>query len=108
MTDHPLTLLKAPTGIDGLDGITKGGLPRGRPTLICGQAGTGKTLLAFEFLINGAALYEEAGVFISFEESPEELIQNVASFGFAVDQLIEKTLRNRFYTFGTDSGQRPV
>src|SRR3954447_15797608 len=83
-------LPKAPTGIPGLDEITHGGLPRGRPTLVCGSAGCGKTLLAMEFLIRGATQYEEPGVFIAFEESAEELAQNVRSLGFDVNALIEQ------------------
>src|SRR5436190_13167342 len=75
-------LAKAPTGIPGLDEITNGGLPRGRPTLVCGGAGCGKTLLAMEFLVHGAAEYHEPGVFMAFEETAEELTENVASLGF--------------------------
>ena len=75
-------LQKCPTGIRGLDEITFGGLPRGRPTLLCGAAGSGKTLLAMEFLVRGATQDQEPGVFISFEESAPELAQNVASLGF--------------------------
>jgi circadian clock protein KaiC len=78
---------KAPTGITGLDEITLGGLPRGRPTLVCGTAGCGKTLLAMEFLVRGATEYGEPGVFISFEEGTEELTQNVRSLGFDLDEL---------------------
>jgi circadian clock protein KaiC len=74
-------LPKAPTGIRGLDEITGGGLPSGRPTLICGSAGCGKTLMAMEFLIHGATEYGEPGVFVTFEESAEELAQNVRSLG---------------------------
>jgi circadian clock protein KaiC len=81
------TLAKAPTGIAGLDDITGGGLPRGRPTLICGSAGCGKTLLGMEFLVRGALQYDEPGVFIAFEETGEELTQNVASLGFDLNQL---------------------
>jgi len=81
------TLPKAPTGIDGLDEITEGGFPRGRPTLICGSAGCGKTLLSMEFLVLGATRYNEPGVFFAFEESSEELKQNVASLGFDLDAL---------------------
>lgn len=81
-------LEKAPTGIDGLDQITGGGLPRGRPTLICGGPGCGKTLMAMEFLVKGATLYDEAGVHIAFEETPEELAENVASLGFDVPGLV--------------------
>ncbi|HET9233632.1 MAG TPA: circadian clock protein KaiC [Candidatus Eisenbacteria bacterium] len=81
------TLPKAPTGIQGLDEITAGGLPRGRPTLVCGSAGCGKTLLAMEFLVRGAMEYDEPGVFMSFEESSEELAQNVRSLGFDLAEL---------------------
>lgn len=81
-------LLKCPTGIQGLDEITYGGLPEGRPTLICGKAGCGKTLMAMEFLIRGALEYNEPGVFMCFEESVEELVQNVASLGWDLKALI--------------------
>src|SRR6185436_18106222 len=76
------TLPKSPTGIPGLDEITGGGLPRGRPTLVCGGAGCGKTLLAVEFLVRGATQFGEPGVFMSFEESAADLSQNVRSLGF--------------------------
>ena len=72
---------KSPTGIQGLDEITGGGLPRGRPTLICGGPGCGKTILAMEFLINGAREFNEPGVFVSFEETIDDLTQNFASLG---------------------------
>lgn len=80
-------LQKCQTGIRGLDEITDGGLPKGRPTLVCGSAGCGKTLLAMEFLVRGAVQYKEPGVFMSFEESSEELVQNVASLGFDLNDL---------------------
>jgi circadian clock protein KaiC len=83
-------LSKCPTGIDGLDEILEGGLPRGRTTLVCGSAGCGKTLLAVEFLVRGAAQYDEAGVFVAFEETAEEITQNVASLGFDLDDLVAK------------------
>jgi circadian clock protein KaiC len=83
----PRALLKAPTGIHGLDEITGGGVPRGRPTLVCGSAGCGKTLLAMEFLVRGATEYQEPGVFMAFEETIEELTQNVRSLGFDLDEL---------------------
>ena len=83
------SLPKCPTGIQGLDEITLGGLPRGRPTLVCGSAGCGKTLLGMEFLVRGATQFDEPGVCLSFEESAAELAQNVASLGFEVDALIE-------------------
>src|SRR5512137_830773 len=81
-------LPKAPSGIQGLDEITGGGLPRGRPTLVCGSAGCGKTLFAMEFLVRGATEYDEPGVFMAFEETATELAQNVASLGFDLPGLI--------------------
>jgi len=83
-------LPKSPTGIPGMDEITSGGLPKGRPTLVAGGAGCGKTLLAMEFLVNGAIQYDEPGVFIAFEENAEELAQNVASLGFDLKKLIKQ------------------
>ena len=80
-------LQKCPTGIKGLDDITGGGLPVGRPTLVCGGTGCGKTLLAMEFVIRGATQYDEPGVFISFEEKSEELTRNFASLGFDLNDL---------------------
>jgi circadian clock protein KaiC len=80
-------LPKAPTGVEGLDSITGGGLPRGRPTLVCGSAGCGKTLLALEFLVRGATEFGEPGVFLAFEETTDELTQNVRSLGFDLDVL---------------------
>lgn len=81
-------LKKERTGIPGFDEITRGGLPAGRPTLVCGSAGAGKTLFAMEFLVRGATFFDEPGVFISFEETDEELATNVASLGFDLKQLI--------------------
>lgn len=81
-------LKKERTGIPGFDEITGGGLPAGRPTLVCGSAGAGKTLFAMEFLVRGATMFDEPGVFISFEETDEELATNVASLGFDLKQLI--------------------
>jgi len=81
-------LRKERTGIPGFDEITAGGLPAGRPTLVCGSAGAGKTLFAMEFLVRGATLFDEPGVFVSFEETDEELTKNVASLGFDLNQLI--------------------
>lgn len=89
-----LTLPKALTGIDGLDEITEGGLPLGRPTLVCGSAGCGKTLMAMEFLVRGAVEFHEPGVFMAFEETAEELTANVASLGFDLPELqAQKLLR---------------
>ncbi|MDC0721274.1 circadian clock protein KaiC [Nannocystis bainbridge] len=78
---------KAPTGINGLDDITGGGLPRGRPTLVCGSAGCGKTLMAMEFLVRGAIEFDEPGVFFAFEETADDLTANVRSLGFDLDDL---------------------
>src|SRR5512147_724772 len=80
-------LEKSPTGMKGLDEITNGGLPKGRPTLVCGAAGCGKTLFAMEFLVRGATQFNEPGVFVSFEETAEELTKNVASLGFDLNRL---------------------
>jgi circadian clock protein KaiC len=81
-------IVKCPTGIQGLDEVTFGGLPRGRPTLVCGSAGCGKTLMGMEFLVRGATQYDEPGVCVSFEETAEELAHNVKSLGFEVNALI--------------------
>ncbi|MCD0487646.1 circadian clock protein KaiC [Pedobacter sp. MC2016-14] len=89
-SNHLTTLPKTPTGISGLDQITLGGLPTGRPTLICGSTGCGKTLFSLEFLIRGAQEYNEPGVFMAFEEKPSELAMNVASLGFDLNKLQEE------------------
>lgn len=87
------TLPKASTGIQGLDEITGGGLPSGRPTLVSGGAGSGKTLFGLEFLVRGATQYDEPGVFMSFEETIPDLTQNAASLGFDLGRLVaEKKL----------------
>lgn len=92
MLDRPQELVtgiaKAPTGIEGFDELTAGGLPAGRPTLICGSAGCGKTLLSTTFLVNGATQFDEPGVLMTFEERPDDLVKNVASLGYNLDQLI--------------------
>jgi circadian clock protein KaiC len=84
------TLPKTPTGIQGLDEITFGGLPEGRPTLICGSAGCGKTLMSIEFLVHGATQFNEPGVFMAFEETEEDLRKNVASLGYDLKELSER------------------
>lgn len=89
-TAEPRALDKCPTGIAGLDEITEGGLPRGRPTLVCGAAGSGKTLLAIEFLVRGITEFDEPGVFLAFEETAEDLADNVASLGFDLPGLIRR------------------
>jgi circadian clock protein KaiC len=94
MQAQPLTapstlpqLPKCPTGIEGLDEITEGGLPLGRPTLVCGSAGCGKTLMGIEFLVRGVEEFNEPGVLMAFEETGEELAANVASLGFDLKEL---------------------
>lgn len=82
-----IKLAKTPTGINGLDEITFGGLPKGRPTLICGTAGCGKTLFSLEFIVRGALEYNEPGVFMAFEEKAEELATNVSSLGLDLKKL---------------------
>jgi len=89
-TEAAQPLAKARTGITGLDEVTFGGLPAGRPTLICGGPGCGKTLLATTFLVNGAVMFNEPGVFMSFEESGDDLIQNVASLGYDLGALVAR------------------
>jgi len=81
-------LEKSPIGITGFDDITDGGLPKGRTTLVYGSAGSGKTLMAMEFLVKGAQKYDEPGVFIAFEETYDELTENFASLGFNLDDLV--------------------
>ncbi|QIP03201.1 circadian clock protein KaiC [Bradyrhizobium symbiodeficiens] len=88
MTDG---ITKSPTGIEGFDDLTLGGLPTGRPTLICGSAGCGKTLFASTFLFNGAKIYDEPGVFVTFEERPVDIIANVDSLGFDLQTLIDQS-----------------
>ena len=84
---HDKQIQKSQTGITGLDEVTMGGLPRGRPTLVCGGPGSGKTLLGIEFIVNGATQYDEPGVIVTFEEKGEELAANVASLGFDLSKL---------------------
>ncbi|MDN3657915.1 circadian clock protein KaiC [Ferruginibacter paludis] len=88
--DTNIRLQKSPTGIAGLDEITEGGLPKGRPTLICGEAGAGKTLFGIEFIVKGATQFNEPGVFVAFEEKSDELAANVASLGFDLKKLVQE------------------
>jgi circadian clock protein KaiC len=85
-----IPLAKSPTGIQGLDELTGGGLPKGRVSLVCGKAGSGKSLLAMEFLVQGAVLYGEPGVCMNFEETEEKLAANVASLGFDLRDLVRR------------------
>src|SRR5580692_5196480 len=88
ISDAKLTpLRKAPSGIQGLDEITHGGLPRGRTTIVCGGPGCGKTMLGIEFLVRGALEFNEPGVLMAFEETPEDIASNVASLGFDIEKL---------------------
>jgi circadian clock protein KaiC len=86
---HLSSLPKAPTGIQGLDEISGGGLPRGRTTIVCGGPGCGKSMLGMEFLIHGALDFDEPGVLVAFEETPQEMASNVASLGFDLKHLVE-------------------
>src|SRR5688572_22092321 len=83
----PNALTKVPTGITGFDAITRGGLPAGRPTLLCGGPGCGKTIFAVEFLVHGIEDFDEPGVFVAFEETPADLAKNVASLGYDLEHL---------------------
>ncbi|HEX4325310.1 MAG TPA: circadian clock protein KaiC [Burkholderiales bacterium] len=83
-------LAKSPTGIAGLDEITDGGLPTGRPTLVCGSAGSGKTMLGMEFLVRGATQFKENGVMMMFEENDRDISENTRSLGFDVDRLVKQ------------------
>lgn len=95
---YPAQILKkCPTGIQGLDDITLGGLPLGRTALVCGAAGCGKTLLAMQFLVNGAQLYNEPGIFMSFEENETELAENFASLGVNLNELAAQNKINLDY-----------
>lgn len=85
-------LQKAPTGIVGLDEILTGGLPRGRPTLVCGDAGSGKSLLAIEFLVRGARQFREPGVLVAFEETGDDISRNVASLGYRLKDEIARRM----------------
>ncbi|MDD2672915.1 MAG: circadian clock protein KaiC, partial [Syntrophales bacterium] len=93
MTRRIKAIEKAPTGIKGFDEISGGGLPKGRPALVCGSAGCGKTLFGMEFLVRGVLEFNEPGVFVSFEETGEELVKNFVSLGFELERMIaEKRL----------------
>src|ERR1700681_3152718 len=83
-------LQKCLTGIKGFDEITEGGLPRNRTTLFCGSTGTGKTLLGIDFLINGAINYNEPGLFMSFEETQDEIYKDVASLNMDLEELVSQ------------------
>ena len=83
-------LAKVPTGIAGFDEITGGGLPAGRPSLVCGSAGCGKSLMAIEFLVRGATQFGEPGVLMTFEETAADVRKNVASLGFNIADLVAR------------------
>ena len=87
MIEHA-QLSKSATGIDGLDAITEGGLPAGRPTLLCGAAGCGKTLFGVTFLVQGAVRFKQPGVLMTFEERPDDISANVESLGYDLPGLI--------------------
>jgi len=104
---NSIQLRKCPTGISGLDEITGGGLPFGRPTLVCGGSGCGKTLLGMEFLVRGTAL-NEPGVFLAFEETSTELAQNFFSIGFDLDKLVASKLLDIDHVHIERSGLEPT
>lgn len=92
--ERTASIAKVSTGIEGLDEVTGGGFPQGRPILICGSAGCGKTVFGIQFLVKGIVENDEPGVFVSFEETAADLTDNVASLGFDLDKLTaEKKLR---------------
>ena len=80
--------LKTLTGIQGLDEITGGGIPKHRPTLLLGNSGSGKTIMAMEFLVNGIGMFDEPAVFMAFEEKKDELVMNLKSLGFSLEEYI--------------------
>jgi circadian clock protein KaiC len=90
LDDTSVSISKSPTGVPGLDEITRGGLPAGRPTLVYGGPGCGKTILAMEFLVHGAEQLDEPGLYVSFEETTAQLLESFSSFGFELEKLIEK------------------
>ena len=99
ITSAPQSLAKSLTGIRGLDEITEGGLPHGRTSLICGNAGCGKTILGMEFLLHGALDYNESGIFVSFEETDDDLISNFAAMGYDLKDLDAKHLLSIEYVY---------
>lgn len=96
MTDSPshphsqMQVQKLPTGVEGLDDICQGGLPIGRSTLISGTSGTGKTVFSLHFLYNGIHHFDEPGIFVTFEESPRDIIRNASSFGWNLQELVDQ------------------
>src|SRR5687768_17152236 len=91
-TSSRVSLTKLPTGIQGFDEITGGGLPRARTTLVQGGPGCGKTVFALQALVNGAHRRKEAGLFVAFEESTEQVVANAGTFGWNLPELIKKKL----------------
>ena len=87
---------KLPTGIEGFDDVCHGGLPIGRSTLISGTSGTGKTVFSLHFLHNGIAHYDEPGIFVTFEESPLDILRNAASFGWNLPEMVESKISSLF------------
>ena len=105
---HDVDVLeKCPTGIRGLDEITKGGLPRGRSTLICGSAGSGKPLFAMEYLMRGAMDYGEPGAIMTFEETPENLAKNFITLGFDLSDMVSRDLIATDHVYIEPKSRRP-
>jgi circadian clock protein KaiC len=90
-SSQPVGVHKIRTMIEGFDDISHGGLPAGRSTLVSGTSGTGKTLFAVQFIYNGITYFEEAGVFVTFEESPEDIIKNAYSFGWDLQKMVDES-----------------
>lgn len=90
-SSHPIGVRKIRTMIEGFDDISHGGIPAGRSTLVSGTSGTGKTLFAAQFIYNGITYFDEPGVFVTFEESPQDIIQNAYSFGWDLQKLVNES-----------------
>src|SRR3954462_4351549 len=89
---RPIAAMKASTGITGIDEVTGGGIPRGRTTLVVGGPGSGKTIMALQYLVNGARDFHEAGIFVAFEETSVRIVANAESFGWRLPELQRKKL----------------
>ena len=89
-SNYLASVQKLPTGIEGFDDVCQGGLPIGRSTLISGTSGTGKTVFSLNFLYNGIRQFDEPGIFVTFEESPLDILRNAASFGWNLQEMVEQ------------------
>ena len=87
---NKMQVQKLPTGIEGFDDVCRGGLPVSRSTLVSGTSGTGKTVFSLQYLHHGICNFDEPGIFVTFEESPRDIIRNAASFGWDLQELIDQ------------------